>query len=1257
MVRIGPFLPSLLAIVYASATLAGPFDSKGSCVVSHFKSLLSPQSDVTSFTTPLTGKGSNKEKLIAAFVKSSDFMKSSSPEALLKSVLSSADPATQLAVEQAVSGIDHVGFIAPSGTDLSTLQGVAQETGFVSSQRSFASTIVAKELGGHLGVDSVPTQIFLCSKKGAGGLSSGVEVFVPQADSQHVEPWIEQGVGTHIAFKVRNASAVEKIKDSLKANGFKMPEFMGGKPMFNPQQGSTTVYFDLVHDRKRLRIEFVHTPKPLVDYLADDVSQFVERTGRVPDFHSANDDERLNALSWKQGLEMPGFSESLTPEAQNILSATKPKVLERPVYSTVSLHPNFVGEEEGKEILSPVSGKLTHFHTRYLKSEAEREPYKLTFRDGKVYGTDGLPYDTSDAELKALSNSTGRSMLVMDRVGNLYAMKEQVRGLIHHSTLLGGEPVAFAGEFIVEKGVIQLVANKSGHYLTPTGFFSQFLDHLKRQGVDISQIKLDVESPFIPPLAASASDAAKVIPDGAKIFVPIGAGASPQGMAGLIEHAKSLHQGMDVHVMASSVSEDLLREGTQIPGNKFRLHALFLGRNMRKLHAEGGVNVIPGYLSDFPRMVRDPKLPDFHYNAMLLRVSPPDALGRYSLGPNSDLIMSILRERPGVKIVAEINPHVPQTTGHNFLTADRITSSFKSDVPLGGKPEDPVTPVETAIGKNLATLIDNGTHLQIGTGNVFGGFAPALAVKGVKNVTIDTEMLSDPMMQMIKDGVANSATTGFARGSADLYRWLDHNPKVIFEDTEYINSPGRVASIRNFNAVNTALQVNLFGDVNATMGPGGARISSPGGQVEFMSGASRSEGGNAIIAIRSTAMGGKSSSIVTDLYRGPVTTPHEMVSHVVTEYGVAELRGKSVSKRAAALINVAHPDFRRQLMVEALEKGQLRQEDVPMLNLPLPLEEFKPEVPDPFPAIVQGSKQVLDHLLSSLDALEQQFPKNVRIVDNATVTALPESPSNPRQMVFISTKGLDEAGRSALMNAYYKAMGNHVISLPRSANPERLTEVNPLLAVLPKGAYHLMVRKGTDSLDLFMGQSAFQWALRRMPYKMPKTDRIETLLALSPSESKSLDTYIANAEAKPTITVGLGGPLLGTNLFRPQGEGYKAGVKSGRTNGKLDNNRPQNMWQETHNCATWLSTAPIGDSGEALCNLMGSAWDPELARPRNWYNHLISQAPSDRVPAIVYWTSDTLDEAVGRYQSAPQNLLNELRVQLPSVEAPAKTEK
>ncbi len=430
--------------------------------------------------------------------------------------------------------------------------------------------------------------------------------------------------------------------------------------------------------------------------------------------------------------------------------------------------------------------------------------------------------------------------------------------------------------------------------------------------------------------------AVALIPDGGKVFFPIAAGASPEAMSALIQAAPKLKKGFEVSLLVNGINESTLRKGAELVDGKIRFKSLFVGSNMRKLHGEGYVKYVPGYLSDFPRFMKDPTMKDFKYDAIVVRVSPADADGNHSLGPNHDMIHAILEGNPNVKIIAEINENVPFTTGDNVIHKSKIAGSFKSKSELAGPPVVPFTNVEKLIGENLGQLIDNGATLQIGIGNIFGGLPNGLKTAGKKDLSISTEMFGDALKNIMELGIAKKAETGFAYGSNDLYKWLHKNKAVNFVSTEYVNSPANIQNTEKFHAVNTALQVRLTGEVNAEFGPEG-RLSSPGGQVEFMSGAARSKGGKSIIAIRSTAKNGEMSSIVLDLYNGNVTTPSESVHYVVTEYGTAVLKGKTSNERAVALINVAHPKFREALKNEAIEKHLISPADANDIILDAPV--------------------------------------------------------------------------------------------------------------------------------------------------------------------------------------------------------------------------------------------------------------------------------------------------------------------------------
>jgi len=534
----------------------------------------------------------------------------------------------------------------------------------------------------------------------------------------------------------------------------------------------------------------------------------------------------------------------------------------------------------------------------FLDQANLRGPCKSTNCVAWITGTElgKTALDVSDAERKYLFNELGVSRTI--------APFEISRRLLHASNDRYGATVVF-------------VEGAKGE----TNFKDQFEKYL------IPEPKIPYGSILKNYTAVNPADQAMdVIGDGYKIFLPIAAGASPEAVEALIARSEKMEKGIDLHVLVNGVSAQTFKKGVETTNGKFRVHALFLGGNLRELYRENKVSVIPGNLSDFTRIMRQSEKTDFHYDAIVVRVSLPNPEGYHSLGPNHDMIMTILRDRPNIKIIAEVNPNIPFTVGSNRIHSSRFSSSFESKTELAGPTTVPMNEIDQRIGHSIGKLIDSGATLQIGIGNIFGAVPEGLKLAGKSNIRLSTEMLGDPMMEMLKDGTATQAEAGFAFGSVNLYRWLHENEKVKFVSTEYVNSPGRVSRIKKFHAVNTALQVDLFGQVNATMGPEG-RISSPGGQVEFMSGASRSEGGKAIIAIRSTAKNETISSITLKLYDGPITTPHENVTHVVTEYGVAELRGKTEKERALALINIAHPKFRQDLFAQAVQIKILSNED------------------------------------------------------------------------------------------------------------------------------------------------------------------------------------------------------------------------------------------------------------------------------------------------------------------------------------------
>jgi len=321
------------------------------------------------------------------------------------------------------------------------------------------------------------------------------------------------------------------------------------------------------------------------------------------------------------------------------------------------------------------------------------------------------------------------------------------------------------------------------------------------------------------------------VPDGAHILMPIAAGASPEAFSGLVKRLAAMNKGVDLDLFTNGLSEAELKEATRKLGNKLRLHALFLGSNMRGLYREGGIHLADGNLGDIARSIATHQNPQHKYDAIFVRVSPPDAQGHYSLGPNNDVIMTAIKSNPGIKVIAEINPNIPHATGDNYLTQPMITASFQSNTQLVSPPVVPYEEVEKKIGENLGKLVDDGAYLQVGIGNLFDGLPAGLEDAHKKNLKIFSEMYGDALQSLIDKGIATEARTGFAFGSSKLYKALDRNPKVTLVPTTEVNNPETIAKLPKFDAINTALQVDLRGNVNATMGQDNKAMSSVGGQL------------------------------------------------------------------------------------------------------------------------------------------------------------------------------------------------------------------------------------------------------------------------------------------------------------------------------------------------------------------------------------------------------------------------------------------
>lgn len=349
----------------------------------------------------------------------------------------------------------------------------------------------------------------------------------------------------------------------------------------------------------------------------------------------------------------------------------------------------------------------------------------------------------------------------------------------------------------------------------------------------------------------------------------------------------------------------------------FHHNAFFLGGSTRAAAAEGRVDFTPVYFSEIPGLLRE----DLRPNVTLLQCSPPDAHGYVSLGVSVDYT------KPAAEasdlVIAQVNQNMPRTLGDSFLHVTQIGCLVEADTPIIELAPPKIGDVERAIGENVASLVRDGDTLQLGIGAIPD--AVLLFLKEKNDLGIHTEMFSDGVVELVEAGViTNKAKTlhrgqsvaTFLMGTRRLYDYVNNNPAVAMYPVDYVNDPYVIGQNDNLVSINSCVQVDIMGQVVSTSA-GLRQISGVGGQVDFVRGANLSKGGRAIMAMPSTTGKGKISKIVPFLDQGSaVTTTRNEVNYVITEYGIAKLKGKSLRQRAEALIRIAHPDFRDELTAE-----------------------------------------------------------------------------------------------------------------------------------------------------------------------------------------------------------------------------------------------------------------------------------------------------------------------------------------------------
>jgi acetyl-CoA hydrolase len=405
--------------------------------------------------------------------------------------------------------------------------------------------------------------------------------------------------------------------------------------------------------------------------------------------------------------------------------------------------------------------------------------------------------------------------------------------------------------------------------------------------------------------------AVKVIESGSRVYFGGGAGFPVHLEEAMVKRAGELENVEVVHVLGFAPKEYLKPEYAK----NFRHRALFLGPNARQAVAEGRADYTPIFLSEAPALFNDGSLP---LDVAMIQVSPPDKHGFCSFG------VEVGVTKPAAEsariTIAEANPRMPRVHGDAFIHLRDINMLVEVDYPLPEAPQGGFTGSHEKIGAWIAEMIPDEATLQLGIGSIPDAVLNHLGDK--RDLGVHSELFSDGLIDLVEKGiVTNDKKTlhpgkiiaGFMFGSQRLYEFVQDNPIIEMHPTDYVNDPFIIAQNDKMIAINSAIEVDLTGQVSADS-MGTSFYSGIGGQVDFIRGAARSRGGKPIIALPATAKDGSLSRIVTQLKPGAgVVTSRGDVHYVVTEFGVASLHGKSVRERAKELLNVSHPHFRDAL--------------------------------------------------------------------------------------------------------------------------------------------------------------------------------------------------------------------------------------------------------------------------------------------------------------------------------------------------------
>lgn len=436
------------------------------------------------------------------------------------------------------------------------------------------------------------------------------------------------------------------------------------------------------------------------------------------------------------------------------------------------------------------------------------------------------------------------------------------------------------------------------------------------------------------PRVGTAEEAMRLVKPGDSIFIGT-ACAQPQHLvAALAEHGRHIYDAHIIHLLtmgSAPYAEPRFKE-------KFKMNSFFVADNVRHALEQGIGDYTPIFLSEIPREFETGRIP---IDVALISVTPPDQSGLSSFGVSVDIVKSAAANAKIV--IGQVNSRMPRTLGDSFIHVNSIDMLVPYDEPIITVPVAKPDETLRAIGQNIARLVEDGSTIECGIGKIPQALAEYLRDK--KELGVHTEMFSDWIIDLIECGAITctkktinrgKVVASFCMGTQRLYDYVDGNPFFDFRPTEYVNDPFIISQHEKMVGINVGLEVDLTGQV-CSDSIGYKFYSGIGGQVDFIRGAARSRGGKAIIAVPSTAKDGTVSRIVPHLTEGAgVVTTRGDVHYVVTEYGIAYLHGKSIRERVLALINIAHPKFRKGLMEAAKQHSYL-----PPDQIELPWEEVR----------------------------------------------------------------------------------------------------------------------------------------------------------------------------------------------------------------------------------------------------------------------------------------------------------------------------